>query len=72
MTLSEILYKARESGVEVKEKASDPGTFTLRKRGMVDLEAFEVCGHAVIKIDASGRYPAQVSAETWTDIIFQV
>lgn len=72
MTLSEILNTAHKSGVEVKEKANFPGTFTLRKRGMVDLEAFEVCGQAALLIDASGRYPAQVSAETWTDIIFPV
>lgn len=72
MILSEILDKARKSGVEVKDKPGHQGVFTLRKRGMVDLEAFEVCGNAALKIDASGRYPAQVSAETWTDIIFPV
>lgn len=72
MTLQEIINKARKSGVEVKEKANDPGTFMLRKRGMADLEAFNVLGHAALLIDSSGRYPAQVSAETWTDIIFPV
>lgn len=72
MTVNQIIEKARQSGVEVKEKASDPGTFTLQKRGMVHLEVFEVCGHAALIIDATGRYPAQVSAETWTDIIFPI
>lgn len=70
MTVNEIIKKARESGVDVREKPTDPGVFQLQKRGMANLEVFEVGGKAAVVFDSGGRHPAQVSAETWTNIIF--
>jgi len=72
MTTHEIIEKARKSGAKVSEKLTEPGHFVIEKKGMVVVEAFSVCGSSVIVIDATGRYPAQVCADDWTDIIFPI
>lgn len=70
MTLLQILETARENGVIVDGKANCPGVFVLRKFGMVEIEALEVCGHASLIMDPNGRYPVQVSTEAWNNIVF--
>lgn len=70
MKLDEIIETARKCGVEVKKKAGDPGTYILRKSGMEDIEIFEISGHVAMLI--IGRNPAQISTETWKDILFPV
>ena len=72
MTLSEIIEKARLCGVKVQEKSTEPGHYSLTKKGMVDLEVFEVLGHTALIIGTQSRYPVQVSTNDWTDIIFPV
>ena len=72
MTVTEILEKAHKSGVKVREKSTEPGHYSLTKKGMADLEVFNVLGHTALIIDTQSRYPAQVSTDNWTDIIFPV
>ena len=70
MTTHEIIEKARESGAKVSEKVTEPGHFVIEKKGMVVVEAFSVCGKSVVVIDANSRYPAQLCADDWADIVF--
>jgi hypothetical protein len=70
MTIIEILEKAIKAGVRVSEKVNEPGHFVLLKNGMSVVEVFSLAGKSVVVFDANGRYPKQVSAEDWTDILF--